>query len=57
MLNDKSDVGHPQSSDAAGRSTPPRWATGLRRVLYPDVATDEDEEDISENSGDSSSGS
>lgn len=27
---------------------PPRWATGLRRVLYPDVAMDDAEADLPE---------
>lgn len=29
------------SGDALAHCPPPRWATGLRRVLYPDVVTDD----------------
>jgi hypothetical protein len=38
------------AGEAAPRCPPPRWATGLRRVLYPDVTIDERE-------GEASSGS
>ena len=52
MLGEKSDgldVGSGELDETIGEATPhcppPRWATGLRRVLYPDVAMDECEGD------------
>jgi hypothetical protein len=42
--NDGLDVGPADdetSVAAVPHCPPPRWATGLRRVLYPDVAMDE----------------
>jgi hypothetical protein len=35
--------GSASSPDKPPRCPPPRWATGLRRVLYPDVTIDEAE--------------
>jgi hypothetical protein len=51
VLGEKSDgvdtgSGEVETTDeATPRCPPPRWATGLRRVLYPDVAMDESEGD------------
>ena len=47
--NEEADEQPGNSVAAAGetqRCPPPRWATGLRRVLYPDVTMDDCEEEI-----------
>lgn len=47
MLDEKNEEdpedGSASSPDKPPRCPPPRWATGLRRVLYPDVTIDEAE--------------
>ena len=58
MLGEKSDEVEADAAsaeaeaahDATPRCPPPRWATGLRRVLYPDVTIDEREGDASSHS-------
>jgi hypothetical protein len=49
VLGEKNDEDRPGDAAAADETPhcpPPRWATGLRRVLYPDVTMDDSEADI-----------
>ena len=45
MLGENSDEAGSEdpvgSAEPVAHCPPPRWATGLRRVLYPDVTIDE----------------